>query len=448
MKLKYTLFYILIPITGILLFIASCSNGAGSELMGIHSFGKGNKNIIKFSHKGHKDATDCESCHSAVKTSKSLSDRLMPNHDNCKDCHDVNDEKSCNTCHFDNVNEPLVQYKSGIIFNHSSHITQQKIKCETCHKGVYDVEYAEEAPYVFPAMETCYSCHNNSIAAGSMTIGDTATNSTVAGGMTIGDTATNSTVAGGIATSHIVASNACETCHISIADLKPQSHKSSSFIASHKFAASKFNTNCIMCHDNASCQECHTSTTTITQHNTSKDFYQPYSPSNSGTGTQLQQITRVHSLDYVYTHGIDAKGKTSECQSCHETESFCVNCHQGKEGDYSIGGIAPYSHRQSNFMVLGIGSGGGEHATLARRDLESCASCHDTQGGDPICISCHTDPDGIQGTNPKTHAANYMRGVHGDWHNNRGSICFNCHTGSSPSSPPGIGFCGYCHGAK
>jgi len=433
MKLKYTFFYILIPIIGILLFIASCSNGAGSELMGIHSFGKGNKNIIKFSHKVHKDATDCESCHSAVKTSKSLSDRLMPNHDNCKDCHDVNDEKSCNTCHFDNVNEPLVQYKSGIIFNHSSHITQQKIKCETCHKGVYDVEYAEDAPHVFPAMETCYSCHNNGIAAGSTTIGDTAT---------------NGTVAGGIATSHIVASNACETCHISTADLKPQSHKSSSFIASHKFAASKFNANCIMCHDNASCQECHTSTTTITQHNTSKDFYQPYSPSNSGTGTQLQQITRVHSLDYVYTHGIDAKGKTSECQSCHETESFCVNCHQGKEGDYSIRGIAPYSHRQSNFMVLGVGSGGGEHATLAKRDIESCASCHDVQGGDPICISCHTDPDGIQGTNPKTHTANYMRGVHGDWHNSRGSICFNCHTGSSPSSPPGIGFCGYCHGAK
>ena len=428
MKLKYTLFYFLIPIAGILLFFYSCSSGSNSQLAGKHSFGKGNKNIIKFSHKVHKDVTECESCHIAVKSSKSLSDRLLPNHDNCKDCHDVNDEKSCKTCHFDNVNKPLVQYRSKLIFNHSSHIIQQKMKCETCHKGVTDVEYAEDAPQVFPSMETCYTCHNN--------------------GNTTSSKADSALITDSKKSGKIIASNACETCHISTADLIPQSHRSSSFISSHKFAASKFNANCIMCHDNASCQECHASTTTITQHNTPNSFYQPYSPSNQGTGTQIQQITRVHSLDYAYTHGIDAKGKTSECQSCHETETFCVNCHQGKQGDYSIGGIAPYSHLQTDFMVLGVGSGGGEHAKLAKRDIESCASCHDTQGGDTICISCHTDPDGIQGTNPKTHPANYMRSVHGDWHTSQQSICFNCHTGSKPSSPSGVGFCGYCHGAK
>ncbi|MDR3626479.1 MAG: cytochrome c3 family protein [Ignavibacteriaceae bacterium] len=416
MKLKYTLFYLLIPLTGILLFVASTANSSGSGM-------QGNKSIIKFSHKLHKDATDCESCHAAVKTSKSLSDRLLPNHDNCKDCHDVNDEKTCKTCHFDNVNEPLIQNKSELIFNHSSHINQQKLKCETCHKGVNDVEYAEDAPQALPSMETCYTCHNNGTATSGKSSGDTTK-------------------------VKITASNACETCHISTADLKPQSHKSSSFIKSHKFAAREFNANCIMCHDNASCQECHTSTTMITGQNTSKDFYRPYTPSNSGTGAQQQQINRVHNLNYVYTHGIDAKGKTSECQSCHETESFCVSCHQGKEGDYSMGGVAPYSHLRTTFMVLGVGSGGGDHATLARRDIESCASCHDVQGGDPICISCHTDPDGIKGTNPKTHPSNYMRDTHGDWHDSQGSVCFNCHTGFSPSSQPGVGFCGYCHGHK
>jgi hypothetical protein len=407
MKLKYTIFYLLIPIAGILLFVASSSNNAESGLTG-------NKSIIKFSHKLHKDVTDCETCHTAVKTSKSLNNRLMPNHDNCKDCHDVNDEKSCNTCHYKDVNEPLIQNKTELIFNHSEHINGQKLKCETCHKGVGEVEYAEDAPQVFPAMETCYSCHTGNHVKG---------------------------VA-------VVAPNACETCHISTADLKPQSHKSLSFISTHKFEARKFNANCVMCHDNASCQECHTSTTMITQQNTSKDFYRPYSPSNSGTGIQQQQITRVHNLNYVYTHGMDAKGKTAECQSCHETESFCVSCHQGKNADYSMGGIAPYSHLQPTFMVIGVGTGGGDHAKLARRDIESCASCHDVQGGDPICVSCHMDPDGIKGTNPKTHPANYMRDVHGDWHDSQGSVCYNCHTSASPSSPAGVGFCGYCHGAK
>jgi hypothetical protein len=416
MKLKYTLFYLLIPIAGILLFVASSAGSSGSGL-------KGNKSIIKFSHKLHKDATDCESCHASVKTSKSLSDRLMPNHDNCKDCHDVNDDKSCKTCHFDNVNEPLIQGKSELVFNHSAHITQQKLKCETCHKGVNDVEYAEDSPQVNPAMETCYNCHNNGLSTSSAAKSDSTK-------------------------SKLIASNACESCHISTADLKPQSHKSSSFIKSHKFAAREFNANCVMCHDNASCQECHSSTNMITGQNTAKDFYRPYSPSNSGTGIKQQQITRVHNLNYVYTHGIDAKGKTTECQSCHETESFCVNCHQGKEGDYSMGGVAPYSHLRQDFMILGVGTGGGYHGTLARRDIESCASCHDVQGGDPVCISCHTDPDGIKGTNPKTHPSNYMRNEHGDWHSSQGSICFNCHTSSSPNSQPGVGFCGYCHGAK
>ena len=145
---------------------------------------------------------------------------------------------------------------------------------------------------------------------------------------------------------------------------------------------------------------------------------------------------------------MDAQSHSAECQSCHQEETFCTNCHQAKEGDYSQGGIAPASHLKSTFMVIGVGSGGGDHAVLARRNIESCAACHDTQGGDPTCIKCHTDPDGIQGTNPKTHPANYMKDVHGDWHDSQGSICFNCHTGSSPSSQAGVGFCGYCHGSN
>jgi hypothetical protein len=401
MKLKFTHFYILIAALGIALFAAFSSNKTHSEI-------QGNKGIIKFSHKTHKDAADCETCHKAVLTSKSLNDRLLPDHDNCKDCHEVDNEKNCNTCHYEGINEPLIQPKSEIIFNHSSHVTNQKIKCETCHHGVSDVDYAEDAPAVNPKMESCYTCHNG----------------------------------------NTLASNACESCHISTVDLKPQSHKSAAFISAHKFAAKEFNANCVMCHDNASCQECHTSTTMITEKNTPNNFYRPYVPSNPGSGVKQQQITKVHDLNYVYTHGIDAKGKTTECQSCHDVDSFCATCHQGRDADYSMGGVAPYTHLKPTFMSIGVGSGGGDHARLARRDIESCAACHDVQGGDPICISCHTDPDGIQGTNPKTHPAGYMRSVHGDWHDSQGSICFNCHTGSSPSSKAGIGFCGYCHGSK
>ena len=400
MKFKY-LYLVLIPIFTAVLFFAAFKPSADNSP-------KDNSKLIKFSHKLHADVTDCESCHIAVPNSTSLNDKLLPTHESCGTCHDVEDEKNCNMCHYDDNYEPLIKKKSELIFNHSFHISKQKLECEKCHIGFKDVEYSSELANPNPSMETCFSCH--------------------------GSTKT--------------ASSACESCHISTANLIPQSHKSGTFLKAHKFAARGMNANCMMCHDNNSCEECHDASSVIIEKNTKDNFYQPYSPSNFKTGVKQQQITRVHELGYRFTHGIDAKGKTADCQSCHDLENFCASCHTGKDADYSLGGIEPYSHLQSNFMMIGVGSGGGEHATLARRDIESCAACHDTQGADPTCIKCHLDSDGIKGTNPRTHPANFMKDTHGDWHDNSGSVCYNCHTSANPQTPSGFGFCGYCHGAK
>ena len=91
----------------------------------------------------------------------------------------------------------------------------------------------------------------------------------------------------------------------------------------------------------------------------------------------------------------------------------------------------------------------GRHASLAKRDIESCVSCHDAQGNDPTCITCHVDPDGIRGTDARTHPAGYMKGERGPWHSNSGATCFNCHTdlNARPNGTKGRGFCGYCHGS-
>ncbi len=399
MKLKYVYFYTLPLLVGLFLFSAFSSNNAPTGL-------KGNKGIIKFSHKFHKDVAECTDCHSAVPKSTSLNDNLMPTHNDCANCHDVTDKKKCDNCHYANVKKTLIQSRANIVFNHSFHLGKEKLKCDFCHKGINNVKYAEDAIQPVPVMGNCYTCHNTSKGPGQ---------------------------------------NACESCHISTAKLMPQSHKNSSWIQNHKFAARSFNANCVMCHDNASCQDCHTGTTMITEENTADDFYRPYSPTNSTDGARLQQVTRVHSLGYRFTHGIDAEGKTAECTTCHQIDTFCAKCHQSRNADFSLGGIEPISHLKPDFMIIGVGSGGGEHAVLARRDIESCAACHDVQGGDPVCIKCHVDPDGIQGTNPKTHPANYMRNVHGDWHSSDGSICFNCHTNTHQA---GVGFCGYCHGSN
>ena len=365
---------------------------------------KSNKDLINFSHSFHADIAECTDCHSKVPESTSLNDRLLPSHNDCGNCHDVNDDKNCKTCHKNEVYEPLIQDKTNMIFNHKDHLARG-LECKDCHKDFTKINYSDEAEQKFPPMEKCASCHSPEGAG----------------------------------------PNFCESCHISTAGLIPENHTTVDFKDKHKFLAEAANANCSMCHDNSTCEECHVATNTITETNTPDNFYQPYMPSQSIDGSKQQVISRVHEIGYRFNHGIDANLKMTDCQSCHQVETFCANCHQSEDADFSLGGVAPMSHLKADFTTMGVGSGGGEHAILARRDIESCAACHDVQGADPTCIKCHLDSDGIKNTDPKTHTVRFRRDDNGDWHENAGSICYNCHTSASPLSQKTDGFCNYCH---
>jgi hypothetical protein len=334
MKIKYLYLVLILTLSSILTFTAFKSNSKLGEC-------KKNDSIIKFSHLVHKDATDCASCHSGVKNSQSLSDRLLPTKEDCKTCHDVEDPDNCSLCHFDNINEQLKQKKSSLLFNHKFHL-EKKSECESCHQGITEVAYSFQSKQKNPPMAECYSCH--------------------------GETKT--------------ASNNCESCHQSTVNLKPSNHKSVDFISNHKFMADESNADCIMCHDNNSCDDCHISTIGITESNQLKDFYTPFTPSNF-TDSKTQKITRVHDINFRFTHGLELRSKEKECLSCHQNETFCVECHNAER-------VIPLTHTQPGFVTIGKGSGGGQHALLARRDLERCISCHDLAGQDPSCIRCHS----------------------------------------------------------
>ena len=152
MKLKYLYSSLLFIILSMLLLNAFIIQEDGS--------GKSNKDIIKFSHQFHKELTDCETCHKAVTKSTTLKDRLMPNHDNCAECHDVEDSKQCGTCHYDDLYEPLIQNASKLLFNHKFHLEGQKMKCMDCHKNFDTIDYSSELSSPNPLMKDCYSCHN------------------------------------------------------------------------------------------------------------------------------------------------------------------------------------------------------------------------------------------------------------------------------------------------
>jgi hypothetical protein len=401
MNSKYTYYPLTVLIIVFLALTAFDSSETGRRP-------KDNQSIIKFSHSFHADLATCSDCHGAIAQSTTLKGGVMPGHDECGSCHNVEDADACVTCHYDDNFEPLLQKTSELLFNHKFHIEDQKMECQSCHRGLNEVDYSFQAVQPHPAMIDCYSCHND----------------------------------------RQVATNACEACHTQTGHLRPQSHQSANFMKMHKFNSLNLDANCGMCHDsnNNSCIDCHAANNVMTASNRADDFIMPYAPNNFTDGSKQQRVNRVHELNYRFFHGIDAKNKRMDCQSCHETESFCATCHQSEGRDFAMGGIIPATHLKPGFIFSGVGSGGGEHANLARRDIENCSACHDTFGGDPTCINCHLDSDGVKGTNPKTHTRNFMRNVNGDWHTSQGSVCYNCHTSASPASLPNVGFCGYCHG--
>jgi hypothetical protein len=204
----------------------------------------------------------------------------------------------------------------------------------------------------------------------------------------------------------------------------------------------------MMCHSDNFCQVCH-SPVSYNGTNSKDNFNVEYYTKENGVRTDraaLQKLSNVHNMGYKFNHGLDAQTKSFECKSCHETESFCVSCHQN--GGDLVTGILPQSHQQAGFTTIGVNTGGGLHSELAKKDIEACVSCHDVQGNDPVCITCHFDNDGVKGTNPKTHEPGFMSDEKGIWHDTEGAVCYSCHTDANakPNGVKGVGFCGYCHG--
>ncbi len=416
--MKITKVYIFL-LAGLLIFLSSTAylvkDSSGLKKLSPKVFATqryDNSKIIKFNHKLHvTDAgVKCEDCHTRAVNSGSSKDNLNPKKENCAGCHDVKDEKTCNLCHYDGVYKKLKTSKSELNFSHKQHIESEKKACLDCHNGLDKVKFSKESVTAFPVMESCFSCHNTQKASGN-----------------------------------------CESCHNNLTNLTPNNHQSPNFLNEHRVVeALGSKNNCMMCHSDNFCQACH-SPIGYKGNNTKEDFYAPYYTKENAVRTDrtsLQKLSTAHDLNYRFTHGLDANQKSFECKTCHETQTFCASCHQN--GGELVTGIAPTSHQIPNFTTFGVNTGGGLHSELAKKDIESCQSCHDVEGRDPTCLKCHFDNDGIRGTNPKTHDNGFMKDEKGIWHDTEGANCYSCHTDANarPNGITGVGFCGYCHGAQ
>ena len=294
--------------------------------------------LIKFSHKYHAEevGAECADCHPGAKASAVSMDNNLPKMENCSSCHDVEDEENCSLCHLESDSYTAYENpKRELVFSHTDHMTLADMKCETCHNDISLKGHGNLS--TLPVMDGCMQCHDGAKA-----------------------------------------SSDCASCHTDIRFIKPADHIPG-FMLSHKqIVATHGTANCMMCHGEETCAECHQSG----KLHMLKGSAEPIGSmglSFQGNANTLQQ--RVHALDYLFVHSMDAKGKTSKCQTCHEPETFCSDCHNNSKKS-----LRPAWHDAAGF----ISAGGGFHGKMARKDMESCVSCHQVDGADPTCLRCHT----------------------------------------------------------
>jgi hypothetical protein len=235
----------------------------------------------------------------------------------------------------------------------------------------------------------------------------------------------------------------CATCHSEVAILTPPNHELD-WAHNHGEEARQDDGACRTCHSEDHCQECHEGGQLLSPKKTRTGVLVPYGPQ---VAAPKMMVERVHDLNYRFTHSLDAIGKESECLTCHGHQTFCSDCHES-EGDPAQ--FKPAWHGGPGWGAVpgGVGSGGGRHAEMASRDIETCAACHEVtlSGTDPACLTCHRDANRGKGNDPSTHDPGFAGNAgKGEWHEDGGAICYVCHIRSQTSGDGG--FCGYCHGS-
>lgn len=323
--------------------IAACATWFGTR----HP--RGRHDEIRFSHQVHKQADlECGACHEDLIASKALASKpTLPNEAKCLECHGDEKEKgNCAFCHRDGARPATYPVRErSITVNHAEHIKRAKDDCSVCHKAL--PELAPVASLV-PAMDTCTSCHNHKADFDE---------------------------------------GRCQPCHVDLTryPLRPvaQFSHGGDFVRRHGRVASASADSCTKCHDQTFCADCHA-------RNTGAPVERKFSD-NVSAGF-------VHRGDFVGRHAVEARADQAMCRRCHG-ESYCTDCHRSQN-------LVPDAKdpRSPHPPLFSQPNSPNSHALIARRDIASCASCHD-QGAQSNCVGCHK----VGGIGGNPHPAGWNR---------------------------------------
>ena len=285
-----------------------------------------------FPHTPHVDAdVACTACHDITKAAK-----LDPATRHVKLPASVTKTSPCSDCHDSEpkLAVPARQRVYRLNFSHADHLPRVKGDCKKCHVKLTE---KGDAAAVTPPMATCTSCHNHQ---------------------------------------QQFADARCMPCHVDLKGYMPETafKHQGNWLQMHGSLARSSAESCAACHDQTYCVGCH-------------------SPATAATRIEVQFPERVdrafiHRGDYVARHMVDATAHPETCRSCHGTP-FCDACHAVNGFSPAATGphIRPLSH--SSGWVNTVPGDGGRHRTEARRDISSCAACHDQRGPTNTCVGCH-----------------------------------------------------------
>jgi hypothetical protein len=302
---------------------------------------------------GKPECLSCASCHAVSGTDG---------------MHRMPDAALCDGCHEDAHRTRGVlgfaakRARSEIHIDHDRHLALDTIagQCVPCHAGVVDAQRS-----ALPPMSECFTCHEHQ---------------------------------------RQWEQGECAPCHDArdLSQTLPETflRHDAAFMRHHGqlLADEQQAMLCRTCHTQSQCQACH---------DVSQDL------SVEARRPESIESGQVHRGDFLVRHAIEARSEPARCLACH-TEQTCDACHAARGVSANL--LDPTDPHPPEWIGNDTGSS-NFHGFVARRDILSCAGCHEA-GPATNCIRCHQV--GGYGGNPHPNG----------WKSNRSSgdeMCRYCH---------------------
>ena len=271
-----------------------------------------------------------------------------------------------------------------LIFPHKFHVTEVGADCATCHADA--AKSTDGKQRLIPDMQVCAQCHDVETESGCAKCHSDPTNIVPAPHAGKGyeafshalhtaklDCKACHQVEAGLADSGPLYPNMkacadchttnavrpeCNRCHQSGIPAEPASHRVD-WKVGHALDARFEADECAMCHNapgaKQTCNQCH----------------------------QGAQFGSPHPRNFVHDKAFIRGAGLTDCQTCHEPESFCASCHQQKM-------VIPSNHSRTGWATARP-TKGGLHAIKADADVDNCIICHAALSQQPTCFSagCH-----------------------------------------------------------